>query len=108
MRIASGITAEDLKLGEGGAAEHGHFVTTRWKCWLNRGDEVGSGTVAFRIGSRQSIAGFERGVIGMRVGGIRRLRISPHLAYRDKEVPGIPPNAMLVFEVELLELTIQA
>jgi peptidylprolyl isomerase len=59
---------------------------------------------SFRIGERKVIAGLEKGIIGMKVGGKRRLVISPHLGYREKDVPGIPPNAVLIFEVELLEV----
>lgn len=104
-RIASGIRGEDLRLGDGAVAERGMSVTVSWRCTLNRGDEVNTGTVSFRIGARTQIAGFERGVAGMRVGGIRKLRISPHLAYRDESVAGIPPNAVLCFEVKLLALS---
>jgi FKBP-type peptidyl-prolyl cis-trans isomerase len=51
------------------------------------------------------IAGLERGLEGMRIGGIRKLRVSPHLAYRDTGVPGVvPPNAVLMFEIELLSI----
>jgi FKBP-type peptidyl-prolyl cis-trans isomerase len=51
------------------------------------------------------IAGLEYGIEGMRVGGRRRLRVPPHLGYRDKGMSGkIPPNALLFFEVELLEV----
>ena len=57
----------------------------------------------FAVGERNTIAGLSRGVEGMRVGGRRRLRVGPHLTYRKPGVPGlIPPNAKLVFEVELL------
>jgi FKBP-type peptidyl-prolyl cis-trans isomerase len=55
------------------------------------------------VGERRTIAGLSWGVEGMHVGGRRRLHVGPHLAYRDKGVPGvIPPNAKLMFEVELL------
>jgi FKBP-type peptidyl-prolyl cis-trans isomerase len=104
-RIASGIRGEDLSLGDGAVAERGRCVLISWRCTLNRGDEVNTGTVWFRIGARTVIAGLERGVIGMRVGGRRRLRISPHLAYRDQAVTGIPPNAVLDFDVKLLALS---
>ncbi len=104
-RIASGIRGEDIKPGDGRVAERGCLITIRWQCKLNRGDVVGSATDSFRIGKRDVIAGLERGVIGMRVGGIRILRISPHLAYRDQAVAGIPPNSVLDFEVELLEVS---
>ena len=104
MRIASGIRGEDVKAGDGAVAERGCLVTVRWQCKLNRGEVVSESTSSFRIGKREVIAGLERGVIGMRVGGIRRLRISPHLAYRDQPVPGIPANSVLDFEVEMLEV----
>jgi len=105
MRIASGIRGEDVKKGDGPVAERGRRVTIRWQCKLNRGDEVRADITSFRIGDRDVIAGLNRGVVGMQVGGIRKLRISPHLAYRDQAIPGIPPNAVLVFEVELLDLS---
>src|SRR4051794_35889762 len=79
MRIASGIQGEDVKVGDGAMAERGRVVKIRWQAVLNRGDEVGAAVSTFRIGDRQVIAGLERGVIGMKVGGIRNLRISPHL-----------------------------
>jgi FKBP-type peptidyl-prolyl cis-trans isomerase len=104
VRIASGIRGEDVRTGDGAVAERGRRVTIRWQCKLNHGDEVRAATTTFRIGAREVVAGLDRGVAGMRVGGIRKLRISPHLAYRDQSVPGIPPNAVLVFEVELLAL----
>jgi peptidylprolyl isomerase len=57
------------------------------------------------LGRREVIAGLERGIVGMRVGGRRRLVISPHLAYGEAGVPGvIPPNAVVIAEVELLDV----
>jgi len=100
--MASGIDIEDLAVGDGPVADRGKVVSIRWRGTLNRGDSIGSGEVSFRAGSREVVAGLSRGVIGMRVGGVRRLRISPHLGYGDGEVPGVPANAVLVFEIELL------
>jgi FKBP-type peptidyl-prolyl cis-trans isomerase len=76
-------------------------VTVRYSAFLNRGDPFQTDMVAtYAVGARNTIAGLSWGVEGMRVGGRRRLREGPHLAYRDKGVPGvIPPNAKLVFEV---------
>jgi len=54
------------------------------------------------------VAGLSRGVIGMRVGGVRRLRVSPHLGYRNRSVQEVPPNAVLTFEVELLSVSPEA
>jgi FKBP-type peptidyl-prolyl cis-trans isomerase len=100
--VPSGLKVEDVTAGSGAAAERGSTVSVRWRGTLNRGDPFGSGEVTFRIGERQVVAGLEMGVVGMRVGGTRRLRVSPHLAYRDQAVPGVPANAVLNFEVELL------
>jgi len=107
MRIASGICGEDVKIGDGAVAERGQRVTIHWQGTLNRGDEFRAATNSFRIGAREVIAGLDRGVVGMRVGGIRKLRISPHLAYGDRSVPGIPANAVLNLEVELLDVSDQ-
>ncbi|MBW3539451.1 MAG: aldehyde dehydrogenase family protein [Planctomycetes bacterium] len=104
MRAPSGLKIEDVIVGAGAVAEPGATVTIECRGWLNRGDEFGSSLESFRIGQRRLIAGLERGVIGMRVGGVRKLRVSPHLAYRDQAVPGVPPNAVLNFEVKLLSV----
>ncbi len=86
----------------GATAEGGSTVSIRWRGTFNRGDEFGAGEVSFRVGERRAIAGLEMGVVGMCVGGARRLRVSPHLGYRGQAVPGVPANAVLVFEVDLL------
>jgi FKBP-type peptidyl-prolyl cis-trans isomerase len=100
--MASGIKIEDLVIGTGPQVERGQAVTIRWRGLLNRGDEFGNGEVSFVAGSRQVILGLSRGVIGMRVGGVRRIRVSPHLGYRDRGAGGMPANAVMVFEVKLL------
>ncbi len=54
------------------------------------------------LGRRQAIAGVEQALMGMRAGGYRKVRVSPHLAYRDKGIPDlIPPNAVLICEIWL-------
>ena len=100
--MPSGLKVEDVAVGSGAIAERGSTVSIRWRGILNRGDEFGAGDVSFRVGERRVVAGLEVGVVGMRVGGLRRLRVSPHLGYRDQAVPGVPANAVLTFEVELL------
>jgi len=106
--MIKGIKIEDVRGGTGAVAEKGKTVTIHYRGYLNKGDLFRSSyeqghPVSFRIGSRDMIAGLEQGVIGMQVGGIRKLKISPHLAYRDQGIPGMtPPNAVLIFEVELL------
>ena len=104
MRPPSGLKVEEKSIGDGAVAERGSSVTVEWRGWLNRGEEFGSGTVDFEIGRRRVIAGLELGVVGMRVGGVRCLRVSPHLGYRDQQAPGMPPNAVLNFEVRLLNV----
>jgi FKBP-type peptidyl-prolyl cis-trans isomerase len=108
-KAQKGIKITDLDLGEGAVAEPGKRVTIHYRGYLNHGEQFRSSydmgePYSFRIGRREVIAGLEKGVIGMKVGGKRRLRISPHLGYADKSVPGIPPNAVLIFEVELMEV----
>jgi FKBP-type peptidyl-prolyl cis-trans isomerase len=105
----SGLEIEDLVLGSGAQAVRNSTVKLHLVCKLNRGDFVRSTyndgrPESFRVGARDVIAGLEKGVVGMRVGGKRRLRVSPHLAYRDVGAGPIPPNAVLVFELELLEV----
>jgi FKBP-type peptidyl-prolyl cis-trans isomerase FkpA len=104
--MRKGIKIDELQLGEGPLAQKGKVVTIRYTGCLRRGDKFQEDlTCTFKVGSREVIAGLERGVEGMHVGGKRRIRVSPHLAYGDEGVEGtIPPNAVLLFEVELLEV----
>jgi peptidylprolyl isomerase len=107
MDVTSGIKIKTIKLGEGLEAAKGSWVTVRCHYYLNRGEKVGvdNDLTSFRIGERQVIAGLEKGVIGMRIGGKRKLRISPHLAYGEAGVPGIiPPLAVLICDVELISV----
>jgi len=85
-------------------AERGCTVRVRLSGFLHRGEQIQTDEVfTIALGRRDFIAGLEYGIEGMRVGGHRRLRIGPHLAYREAGVPGkIPPNALLIYDVELL------
>ena len=105
-----GLEIEETKTGSGVAAHRGDLVTVRYSGYLNRGDAFQTDvTTTFRLGERRVVAGLERGVEGMKVGGVRKLRVSQHLAYRDTGVAGIvPPNAILVFDVELLSIAAAA
>lgn len=97
----------DLTLGNGNAAQMGDLVSVDYTASLLDGTVVDSSRprgkpLEFRIGTGQVIKGFERGVVGMKPGGVRRLTLPPDLAYGKRGVPPtIPPNATLVFEVEL-------
>ncbi len=105
-RGPGGVEYEDLKLGDGPIAERGAKVEVRYSLFRNRGDPVQEDQhYAFRVGKRRAIPGLEYGVEGMRVGGERRLRVGPHLAYRDQAIPGVvPERAVLEFRVTLLRV----
>ena len=102
--MPAGIKIVSETQGEGEPAERGDIVTISYTLSLNRGEVVQAvDSCRFTLGTRNVIAGLVYGVEGLRVGGQRCLRVSPHLAYRDQGVPGtIPANAVLIFDVKLL------
>jgi FKBP-type peptidyl-prolyl cis-trans isomerase len=102
--MLSGLKILDVTIGDGLSADAGSRVTVRYTGYLNRGEVFQRDVViSFTVGARDVIAGLAHGVEGMRVGGRRRLRVGPHLAYRDRGVPAVvPPNAKLTFDIELI------
>ena len=107
MKMGHGsVEYEDIVTGDGPCAEEGCVVSVQYELFLNRGEKVQSGVAcSFRLGERRVIAGLEYGVEGMCAGGQRRLRVAPHLGYRDKGLPGlIPPHALLEFHVTLVAI----
>jgi FKBP-type peptidyl-prolyl cis-trans isomerase len=104
----SGLTIEDLVPGTGAVAASGQSVTVHYTGRLTNGDKFDSSKdrndpFAFHLGGGQVIRGWDEGVQGMQVGGTRKLTIPPELGYGARGAGGvIPPNATLVFEVELL------
>ncbi len=110
--VSSGLAIEDLQTGSGTEATGpGQFVTVHYTGWLEDGTEFDSSKrrgepFGFPLGVGYVIPGWDRGVVGMRVGGARRLTIAPELGYGAQGAGGvIPPNATLVFEIELLEVS---
>jgi FKBP-type peptidyl-prolyl cis-trans isomerase (trigger factor) len=121
--VARGITLLTEADGEGLPAARGDRIIFNMKIWLNRGDEVPLNAIQARLvpekrirnvageklvdhtatlGKREVIAGVDRSLMGMKAGGYRKVRISPHLAYREKGLPGvIPEHAVLVVEIWL-------
>ena len=102
------LAIEDLVIGEGASAAAGQKVTVHYTGWLTDGTKFDCSKdrgdpFVFPLGGRSVIAGWDEGVQGMRVGGVRKLTIPPQLGYGARGAGGvIPPNATLVFEVELL------
>jgi FKBP-type peptidyl-prolyl cis-trans isomerase FkpA len=105
---ASGLLIEDLTVGTGTVAASGQHVTVHYTGWLADGTKFDSSKdrsqpFVFPLGGQRVIQGWDEGVQGMRVGGVRKLTIPPALGYGARGAGGvIPPNATLVFEVELL------
>lgn len=106
----SGLIYEDVVVGSGDAAALDKTVSVHYTGWLTDGTKFDSSKdrnepFEFPLGAGYVIRGWDEGVQGMRVGGVRKLTIPPELGYGARGAGGvIPPNATLVFEVELLEI----
>jgi len=108
-RTSSGLYIEELDPGTGLAARSGNIVFVHYTGWLPTGevyDTSGDGEpYSFQLGRGQVIRGWEEGMLGLPIGGKRRLVIPPELAYAGRGIPGvIPSNAWLVLDVELLDI----
>lgn len=106
----SGLKYEDLVEGDGEIATPGQQVTVHYTGWLTNGNKFDSSKdrndpFRFKLGAGNVIRGWDEGVAGMKIGGTRKLTIPANLGYGAQGAGGvIPPNATLVFEVELLGL----
>ena len=106
---ASGLRYWDIKVGTGAEATRGKTVTVHYTGWLTNGTKFDSSLdpgrqpFSFQIGETDIIKGWNEGLVGMKVGGKRQLRIPPELGYgAPGHPPVIPANATLIFDVELL------
>ena len=106
----TGLEVADLKIGDGAAAAKGNQATVHYTGWLTSGKRFDSSAVrnkpfTFTVGARKVIRGWDEGVQGMKVGGIRQLRVPASLGYgRSGHPPRIPKNATLIFEIQLLSV----
>jgi FKBP-type peptidyl-prolyl cis-trans isomerase FkpA len=110
--IPGGLVKEDLVVGRGASASSGQDIVVHYVGWLAEGGKQFDSSRArrdpldFALGAGDVIKGWDQGIEGMKVGGKRKLTIPAELAYGDQGCGGvIPPNATLVFEVELLEVS---
>ena len=110
VTTASGLKYTDIKVGTGAEAKAGQTASVHYTGWLTDGKKFDSSKdrnqpFPFRLGAGQVIKGWDEGVQGMKVGGTRKLTIPADLGYGARGAGGvIPPNATLVFEVELLDV----
>ncbi len=108
ITTASGLTYEEIEAGTGATALSGQKAKVHYTGWLKNGQKFDSSKdrhdpFEFTLGAGQVIKGWDEGVVGMKVGGKRKLTIPAALGYGSRGAGGvIPPNAELIFEVELL------
>lgn len=108
VSLESGLVYEDIRCGRGVFARSGMVVTLEYTGTLEDGTEFESSEdtgrpYQFVLGGGQAIRGWDIGVSGMKVGGIRKLEIPAELGYGEQPRDSIPPNSTLIFEVELLD-----
>lgn len=110
VTTASGLRYTDTKVGTGTEAKAGQTAVVHYTGWLTDGTKFDSSKdrgqpLSFPLGAGRVIKGWDEGVQGMKVGGTRKLTIPANLGYGEQGAGGvIPPNATLVFEVDLLEV----
>jgi len=128
MKRLSGLKLLEEREGEGTPANEGDRVMFNMKLFLNKGDEIPLNETQAKhlpkemmmirvvegmtfidrtivLGRREAIAGVEHALMGMKAGGYRKVRVSPHLAYRDKGISDlIPPDAVLICEIWLRDI----
>ncbi len=104
----SGLYVQDVKVGAGAEAGFGSMPSVRYTLWLANGDvmdsNVGGEPFVFQLGMGHVIKGWDQGLVGMRVGGERRLVIPASLGYGEDGSGPIPGNAVLIFQVQMLGL----
>ncbi|HEX8825819.1 MAG TPA: FKBP-type peptidyl-prolyl cis-trans isomerase [Archangium sp.] len=108
-RSDTGLYTQDLVVGTGDEATNGRTVFVHYSGWLPDGTLFDTSrdserAFSFVLGQRRVIQGWDEGLVGMKAGGQRRLVIPSSLGYGEQSVGGLPPNSVLVFDVELLSV----
>jgi len=103
------LIIEDLRLGDGQSVEEDDLVLVHYRGSLTDGTEFDNSyqtdsPLRVQLGQQKVIEGWDQGLPGARVGGIRKLTIPPELAYQDLEQPDIPANSTLIFEIEVIRI----
>lgn len=105
-RLPAGLYYRDIVVGTGAQVTNGKLLQVLYTGWLSDGTQfdsnVGGTPIQFRVNAGQVVAGWDRGVLGMRVGGRRQLVVPPHLGYGPEGRGPIPRNATLVFTIEVI------
>ena len=102
------LIIEDIIIGQGAEAVKYSIITVNYTGWLEDGTKFDSSLnpgrepLRFTLGAGQMIQGFDQGILGMKVGGKRKLTIPPNLGYGSQDKGIIPPNSTLIFEIDLL------
>ncbi|MNF90037.1 FK506-binding protein [compost metagenome] len=107
--MSSELQIIDIQLGEGKEAVKGALITTQYTGWLEDGTKFDSSYDRGKpfqcvIGTGRVIKGWDQGMMGMKVGGKRKLVVPSHLAYGERSMGAITPHSNLTFEIELLEV----
>ena len=108
--MENGLIIEDMLIGEGSVTEQYSILTVHYTGRLKSGkyfdstNEIGREPLRFTLGAGQVIKGWDQGLVGMKVGGERKLIVPPSLGYGDQDMGIIPPNSTLIFVVELIEI----
>lgn len=103
------LLIEELQPGDGKAVVKGALITTQYRGWLEDGTEFDSSYSRGKpfqcvIGTGRVIKGWDLGLMGMQVGGKRKLHVPAHLGYGERSMGAIPPDSNLIFEIELLQV----
>lgn len=105
----SELKVTDVQLGTGKMVVKGALITTQYRGWLEDGTEFDSSFSRGKpfqcvIGTGRVIKGWDQGLMGMQVGGTRKLWVPAHLGYGERQMAAIPTSSNLLFEIELLEV----